>query len=81
MSDDIFAQDFNLWLAEHNSSDILQDDASLRFLGFPQQLIQVLRASGLSTADIVALPIPRTDSTGFVLDEYWEDLKSRGVNS
>ena len=79
MSDDLFSPDFNLHVAELNQNQLLQDNEDLRLAGFPQVLLDVLRSSGMTTRDIFALPQPRCDRSGQLLDEWWLEAMSNGV--
>ena len=48
------------------------DDSQLRVQGYPQSLLYILRAGGLSTDDIRRLPAPSFDPvTGKITDDYF----------
>ena len=79
MSDDLFSPYFNLHVAELSQNQLLQDNEDLRLAGFPQVLLDVLRSSGMTTRDIFALPQPRCDRSGQLLDEWWPEAMSNGV--
>ena len=50
----------------------IHDDSQLRVQGYPQSLLYILRAGGLSTDQIRRLPAPSFDSvTGKITDDYF----------
>jgi hypothetical protein len=79
MSDEVFSDGFNIWQAQFMEQEALQVDHDLRQAGFPQILLNSLRSSGLSSATLQSLPIPAVDTYGNLKDEWWQELKAKGV--
>ena len=59
--------------------NLIKDDEQLRGCGFPQQLLIALRSVGYKTVQILQLPPPNLSPSGEILNEYWYDLRNRGV--
>ena len=59
--------------------NLIIDDEQLRGCGFPQQLLIALRSVGYKTVQILQLPPPNLSPSGEILNEYWYDLRNRGV--
>ena len=57
------------------------EDQLLRSYGYPQHLIYSLRAAGLDFSSIQALPkpAPATSAGTPLSDEYWRELRDKGV--
>ena len=74
MSDFTFAED-----AAAIQQVLVDDDATLRIAGYPQQLLIALRAAGQTTAEILLLPVPVPSPNGEITDDYWRGLRRQGV--